>query len=109
MSVTARRVHTRTVVVVGVVVSLFLAGVVSYYASGHPDGLEYVAGGLGFESSAADSATAGSPLADYGVSSISDARLSGGAAGVVGVIAVGLLMAGLVWLLRRRRPAGETT
>lgn len=108
MNAAVRRVSTRTILVIGSVISLFLAGVVSYYASGHPDGLEYVAGGLGFGSSAQDSATAGSPLADYGVSSISDARLSGGAAGVLGVIAVGALMAALVWLLRRRT-ARETT
>ncbi len=108
MSTTARRVRTRTVVLVGLAVSLILAGVVSFYASGHPDGLEYVAGGLGFDSAAQDSATSGSPLAGYGVSSISDGRLSGGAAGIVGVLTVGLLMLGLVWLLRRR-PAHQST
>lgn len=108
MSTAAGRVRTRTVVLVGVALSLFLAGVVSFYASADPDGLEYVAEGLGFDSAAQDSATAGSPLADYGVSSISDGRLSGGAAGIVGVLVVGLVMLALVWLLRRR-PAHETS
>ena len=107
MSRTVRVPGTRTLLVVGVAISLFLAGVVSFYASSHPDGLEHVAGRLGFGSTAQDSATAGSPLAGYGVSGISDARLSGGVAGVVGVVVVGLLMAGLLWLLRRR-PAGES-
>ena len=107
MSATVPRARTRTLLVVGVAISVLLAGVVSFYASSHPDGLEHVAGSLGFGSTAQDSATSGSPLAGYGVSSISDPRLSGGVAGVVGVVVVGLLMAGLLWLLRRRS-AGET-
>ncbi|HSO65598.1 MAG TPA: PDGLE domain-containing protein [Ornithinibacter sp.] len=93
---------TRTLVVVGLLVSALLAGVVSFYASGHPDGLEHVAGALGFDSTARDSATAGSPLADYAVAEVGDPRLSGGLAGLAGVLVVGLVMAALVLLLRRR-------
>lgn len=93
---------TRTLVVVGLLASALLAGVVSFYASGHPDGLEHVAGALGFDSTARDSATAGSPLADYAVSEVGDPRLSGGLAGLAGVLVVGLVMAALVLLLRRR-------
>ena len=82
--------------------SLLLAGVVSSYASERPDGLEYVAGALGFASTARDSATAGSPMADYAVSSLADdPRLSGGLAGVVGVVAVAVVMTTLVLVLRR--------
>lgn len=92
---------TRAVVVVGVVISLLLAGLVSYYASGHPDGLEYVGETLGFGESARDSAVAGSPLADYAVSGVDDARLSGGLAGVVGVLVTGAVMAGVLMLVRR--------
>ena len=92
---------TRTVIVVGVVISLLLAGLVSFYASGHPDGLEYVGETLGFGESARDSAVAGSPLADYAVSGVDDARLSGGLAGVVGVLVTGALMAGVLLLVRR--------
>lgn len=92
---------TRTVVVVGVVISLLLAGLVSSYASSHPDGLEYVGQSLGFGESARDSAVAGSPLADYAVSGVDDARLSGGLAGVVGVLVTGVLMAGVLLLVRR--------
>ena len=43
-----------------------IAGVGSFYASSHPDGLEYVAEQTGFLDSAEDSATADSPFADYG-------------------------------------------
>lgn len=94
---------TRALVVVGLLVSALLAGVGSFYASGRPDGLEHVAGTLGFGTTAQDSATAGSPLADYTVADVGDPRLAGGLAGLVGVVVVGLVMAGLVLLLRRRR------
>lgn len=94
---------TRRLVAVGLAVSALLAAVVSSYASGHPDGLEHVAGTLGFDSTARDSAAAGSPLADYSVAGVGDPRLSGGLAGLVGVVVVGFVMAGLVLLLRRRR------
>ena len=99
-----RRATTRSLVVVGLLVSAVLAGVVSFYASGHPDGLEHVAGALGFDSAARGSATAGSPLADYAVADVSDPRLSGGLAGLAGILVVGLVMAGLVLVLRRRTP-----
>lgn len=95
---------TRRFFAVALLVSLLVAGVASYYASSHPDGLEYVAGKTGFIDSAEDSATADSPLADYQTSGIDDARLSGGVAGVVGVAVMLALSTGLFWVLRRREP-----
>lgn len=89
---------------VALVVSLLVAGVASYYASSHPDGLEHVAEQTGFLDSAEDSATADSPLADYRTSGIDDARISGGVAGVIGVLVMLVLSTGLFWLIRRREP-----
>jgi hypothetical protein len=100
-------VTTRRLVALGLLVSVLVAGVLSSYASSRPDGLTFVARSLGFADTARHSATSGSPLADYSVSGVTDARLSGGLAGVIGVAVVGLLMAGLVLLLRRRSPRGE--
>jgi cobalt/nickel transport protein len=91
------------VLVTGLVVSVLLAGVLSSYASVNPDGLEYVAETVGFLDSARESSTATSPLAGYGVRGIEDQRLSGGVAGVIGVVVTGVIMAGLVLLLRRFR------
>lgn len=93
---------TRRFFAVALVLSLLVAGVASYYASAHPDGLEHVASQTGFLDSAEDSATADSPLADYQTSGVDDARLSGGIAGVVGVLVMLLLSTGLFWALRRR-------
>ncbi|MFL6171021.1 MAG: PDGLE domain-containing protein [Ornithinibacter sp.] len=98
---------TRRLVLAGLAVSAFIAGVVSFYASRHPDGLTYVAQSLGFADTGRGSPTAGSPLAGYTVSGVGDARLSGGLAGLLGVAVVGLLMTGLVLLLRRRGSRSE--
>jgi hypothetical protein len=100
------RPSTRTLVGVGLLVSVVVAGVLSVFASGHPDGLEYVAGRLGFADAAAEHASADSPLADYAVRGV-EGPLSGGLAGVLGVLVVGLVAFGLTALLRRRSPTGK--
>ncbi len=97
--------RTTGFVLAGLLVALLVAGVGSWYASSSPDGLEATAEQHGFAATARDSAAAGSPLADYGVAGVSDERLSGGLAGVVGVLVVLALAGGLTLLLRRRTPA----
>ena len=94
--------RTRTFVLAGLLLALLIAGVGSYYASSSPDGLEATAEQHGFATTARDSAAADSPLADYGVAGVSDGRLSGGLAGVAGVLVVLTLAGGLTLLLRRR-------
>ena len=93
--------RNRTIWVVGLVVTLFVAGVISWYASSSPDGLEWAAEQSGFLDTAEDSAATGSPLADYQLNG-ADSRLSGGVAGVVGVVAVLVVAGSLTWALRRR-------
>lgn len=93
---------TRTFLIVGIAVALLLAGGVSFYASGHPDGLEYVAAKTGFLDTAEDPKTADSPLADYATKGVDDTRLSGGLAGVVGALVVLLVAGGLAFVVRRR-------
>ena len=101
------RTSTRRFWAVGLLVALLVAGFGSYYASSHPDGLEYVAEQTGFLESAEDSPTAGSPLADYSTEGVDDPRLSGGIAGVVGVLVTLALMGGLAMAVRRRGPDRE--
>jgi uncharacterized membrane protein len=103
---TSRPVGRRALWLAGLLVTLVVAGFVSYYASGSPDGLEWAAGESGFADTARDSAAAGSPLADYGVAGVDDPRLGGGLAGVIGVAVTLLLAGGLTLLLRRRSPSG---
>ena len=102
---TGPRRRTTGFLLVGLLVALVIAGVGSYYASSSPDGLEWSAEKEGFLDTAEDSATADSPLADYEVSGVDDGRLSGGLAGVVGVV-VTLVLAGGITLLVRRRTSG---
>jgi hypothetical protein len=88
-------------VVVGLAVSLVLAGGVSYYASSHPDGLEKVASDVGFLDTARESAVEDSPLAGYGVAGVENERISGGLAGVIGVASTAAISFGLFYGLRR--------
>lgn len=99
--------RTRTFLVVGLLAALLIAGVGSYYASTHPDGLEYVAQQAGFADKADDSAAADSPLSDYQVKGVEDERVSGGLAGVVGALVVLLLAGGLAFAVRRRGSASK--
>ncbi|KQX11769.1 cobalt ABC transporter permease [Streptomyces sp. Root431] len=92
----------------GVVTALVLAGFVSFYASASPDGLEKVAADKGIDAKVEEHAAAGSPLADYGVKDVDNARLSGGLAGAIGVGATLAVGTGAFWVVRRRRTSQET-
>ena len=96
-------------VLAGLAAALLLAFVVSQFASSEPDGLDRVAIDQGFAGTASGHGTAGSPLADYGVSGVENSWLSTGLAGVIGVLLCFALAAGLIFAIRwtRRRPANS--
>ncbi len=98
-----RRVSAKGFAVAALVVCLALAGAVSYYASVSPDGLNKVAADKGFGAQEKDSAAADSPLAGYDTEGVDDSRLSGGVAGVVGVVVVLVFAGGLAYVVRRKR------
>lgn len=96
------------------VVALLVAGGLSYFASGDPDGLDTVArsgcqtvktaggeqlNGKCIAQNATDHATAGGPLADY---SIFGGDGTVGPAGIIGVLVTLGVAGGFFWLLRRR-------
>ncbi len=83
------------------VVALLLAGVVSTFASGSPDGLERVAEDQGMAHTAQDHPLGDGPMADYGVEAVADPVLSTGLAGVAGVVVVLVLTMGLAHAVRR--------
>lgn len=106
----------------GLLVALLLAGVVSNYASSHPDGLDSsllkgctvnaddeITGGSCPAQEAKDHELADSPLADYGVRGIGNDFVSTGLSGVLGVLLTFAFGAGLFWLARRRGPATPAT
>lgn len=84
------------------VVSLLLAGVVSYFADSNPDGLDHVTEQHGIAEHAEDHPLAGWPLADYALGG--DDRFTG-LAGVLGVVLTVVVAGGLFWLLRKRPAA----
>ena len=105
----------------GLFVALLLAGVVSSFASGSPDGLEVVTakgcttdadgaitGGTCAGRGAEDHELADSPFADYGLSGVDNAYLSTGASGVLGVLLTFALAAGLFRIARRRSVRAAT-
>lgn len=85
------------------VVAIILAGVVSYYAASSPDGLTKVSQDEGFASSEKEHGAGDGPFAGYGASFVDNERLSGGVAGVVGVLVVLGLGTGLTYVVRRKR------
>ena len=90
-------------VMVGVLVALVLAGIVSSFASSEPDGLERVAIDEGFADTAEGHVFADGPLADYSARGVDNNKLSTGVAGVVGVGVTFVIAAGSVALIRRAR------
>jgi hypothetical protein len=124
---TSRR--TRGVVLVGLLVTLLIAGFGSYYASSSPDGLARVAIDKGLDkgpgmgqnknpgNGAQVSSVGDSPLAGYSVRGVGSQRLAGGLAGVAGVGLTFLLVGAITVGVRRRgtdsepgeRPAGAST
>lgn len=98
-----KQVSTKAVAVGILVVALFLAGIVSFYAASTPDGLTKVSQEQKFDTTETEHHTADGPFAGYGASFVDNERLSGGVAGVVGVVVVLALAGGLTLALRRRR------
>lgn len=92
-----RRISTTAFSIGALGITLLVACVLSLWASSHPDGLEFVAEATGFLPAARDSATAASPLAGYGVTTIAQPWLSVAIAGAIGCAAT----FGLAWLVSR--------
>lgn len=83
--------------------ALVLAAVVSFYASSSPDGLEKVAGEIGFLETAKDHTNSDFALADYGVAGVENERFSVGLAGTIGVVTTGLVAVVLFMALGRKK------
>ena len=100
---TSHRGRGRTLWIIGLLVALVCAGIISYYASSSPDGLEFVAEKLGFIDAAGDHMAASGPLADYQVAGIENERVAGGLAGIIGSLVVLVLSFGLFRVVANRR------
>jgi hypothetical protein len=92
----------KKIVQIGLVTSVFVAAIISFYASGYPDGLEFVAEQVGFINTAKDSAVSGSPLADYAFVVLENERISVALAGIIGVLLTAAISFGLFTFLKKR-------
>lgn len=112
--------RSRWFILGGLLVALLLAGVVSNFASGSPDGLDSastkgcatnakgeITGGSCMAQNAGGHELGDAPLAGYGIRGIDNAYLSTGLAGVVGVLLTFAVGGGIFWLARSRRPLSK--
>jgi cobalt/nickel transport protein len=103
------------------IVTLLIAGGLSYAASSSPDGLDSATlqgcqvverdgaeelTGQCIAQNAREHAMADSPLADYSVRGVAD---SGGIAGVIGVVVTLALAGGLFWTIGRSKSSKNST
>lgn len=93
--------RNRRFLAIGLLVALLIAGFGSFYASRHPDGLNFVAEKTGFISHEKTSPTAEGPFGGYETKGVSDPRLSRGLAGVAGCLLV-LVIGGTLFRVLRR-------
>jgi hypothetical protein len=90
----------KKLLIVGLIVSIVIASILSFYASSQPDGLEKVTADQSLDVNAVDSANSDSALADYGVAGVENERASAFLGGLIGVAITGLAGAGLYFWLR---------
>lgn len=101
--------YNRNTILVGVLFALVIGGVVSYFASGDPDGLEKTQEDVG----AAEPVHGGldaPPVAfnEYSLKGLGDGFWGNAAAGIIGSGLVMGILLGVGWLLRRSRPAARS-
>ena len=97
--------QTRNVLIVGLAVSLLMGGVISYWASSSPDGLERVAADKGFLHKATEN-EAQRKLAfipDYEVPGVKHDFLRVSLAGIIGTLLCFGLALLVGWLVKRRK------
>ncbi len=94
----------KRILIVGGLVAVMLAAVLSFYASSQPDGLNKVAADQGIAAQEQESATSTSPLAGYSLTGVGDERVGGAAAGLIGLAVTAAAGFGLFYLIRARRP-----
>ncbi len=94
----------KRILIVGGLVAVVLAAVLSFYASAQPDGLNKVAADHGIAAQQRESATSTSPLAGYSLTGLGNERTGGAAAGLIGLAVTAAAGFGLFYLIRARRP-----
>ncbi len=94
---------SRKSIIVSLLVCVLVVVLAAIFASSHPDGLEWIAGKMGFENSA--TTTIKSPLPDYTTPTMGEGVRSTAVAGLLGVAAVflGTVIVGRIFSGRKGR------
>jgi cobalt/nickel transport protein len=87
----------------GLVIAIFMACVLSPFASRAPDGLDRVSEDRGFAGKAEGKEVIHSPVPNYAVPGIEDGRLATALAGLVGVLIILGVTYGWTRILRNKR------
>jgi cobalt/nickel transport protein len=89
-------------IIIGLIIALFLAGIISMFASSSPDGLEKVAENLGFLEKGEGEPAIKSPAPDYALPGLKNEKLATSIAGIAGTLVVFGLGYGIAFLLKRK-------
>lgn len=87
----------------GLITAIFLAAVISLFASSWPDGLEKVAEDKGFLEKGAVEPVFNAPLPDYLWPNLKDEKLATSLAGISGTLLVFGMSYGLAALIKRKK------
>ncbi|HGJ65595.1 TPA: hypothetical protein ENS27_09420 [bacterium] len=90
-------------IIIGLVIALFLAGIISIFASSSPDGLEKVAENLGFLEKGEGDPALKAPVPDYAMPGIKNEKLATGIAGIVGTLILFGFGYGLATVIKSRK------
>ncbi len=90
-------------VIIGLAITLVLAGIISIFASSWPDGLEKVAEKLGFMEKSEFKPALTSPIPDYTMPGVKNEKLATSVAGIIGTLAVFGFSYGIATLIRYKK------
>ncbi len=90
-------------IVIGLAIALFIAGIISIFASSWPDGLEKVAEKLNFLEKGEGEPALTSPVPDYAMPGVKNEKLATSVAGVIGTLIVFGFSYGIAMLIKQRK------
>lgn len=91
------------ILVAGFLIALFLASILSPFASAFPDGLEKVAHDLGFLERGEETHLVKSPIPDYALPGLKSEYLATASAGVIGTLVTLMVIYGLTLVFKRQK------
>lgn len=87
----------------GIIIALFMACVLSLFASPEPDGLERVAEDYGFAEKAEGQEVLQAPIPDYTIPGIEDEKVATALAGLIGVLIILVVTFGWAKILKNKK------